>query len=175
MINLIVSVDENGGIGYKNGIPWPRIQEEIIWYKSVVKTQTVVMGPGTWKTVQGPIKDSTNYVVTQQDISNFPGVFDCYNYKQHSIPDIIDAIDFRHPSNDVVIIGGKDLFDAAYKYCDNLYITRILGKYKCDTYIDIDEYTENYDRLYQRYIAGSRHTPGAYIERWHKKDLKKNE
>ena len=25
MINMILAADENGGIGYKNGLPWPHI------------------------------------------------------------------------------------------------------------------------------------------------------
>jgi len=29
MINMILAVDDNGSIGFKNGLPWPKLTEDL--------------------------------------------------------------------------------------------------------------------------------------------------
>jgi dihydrofolate reductase len=35
MINMILAADEIGGIGFKNGLPWPKIKEDLNWFRKV--------------------------------------------------------------------------------------------------------------------------------------------
>ena len=51
MINMILAVDELGGIGYKNGLPWPKIKEDLEWFKQLTEENVVVMGSTTWKSL----------------------------------------------------------------------------------------------------------------------------
>ena len=170
MISMILAVDENGGIGYKNGLPWPHIAEDMQYFKNTTMDKVVVMGSNTWNSLGriAPLKGRTNYVISSQDFSNFPGAFDSYDHTKHKLDDILLAIDFRHPGKETVIIGGKTLYDATHMFCDVIHVTRVMDKYKCDTYVDIDKYLKGYDRRYERLVAGNQHTPTCYIERWEK-------
>lgn len=165
---MILAADEDGGIGFKNGLPWPHISEDMHHFKNITTDQVVVMGANTWNSLGriAPLKGRTNYVVTSKDISCFAGAFDCYDYTQYDIETIIDAIDFRHPGKDIIIIGGKTLYDASYKFVDCVHLTKVMDKYKCDTFVDTDMYTTGMERRYERFVGGNQHTPDCYIERW---------
>lgn len=168
MINMILATDENGGIGYKNGLPWPHLTEDMQYFKNTTNGQVVVMGSNTWHSLGriAPLKNRINYVISSQDISNYPGCFDVYDYTRYTMQQIIEAIDFRHPGKDVVIIGGKKLYDACYMYCDAIHVTKVMDKYKCDTFVDINEYLKDKERRYERFVSGNQHAPNYYIERW---------
>ena len=44
LIRMILAVDEQGGIGYKNGLPWPHISDDMQYFKNTTMDQVVVMG-----------------------------------------------------------------------------------------------------------------------------------
>jgi dihydrofolate reductase len=165
---MILAADEAGGIGFKNGLPWPHISDDMLHFKNITKDNVVVMGSNTWNSLGriAPLKDRINYVVSTKGIENFPGCFDVYDHNRYSIEQIIEAIDFRHPGRDTIIIGGKTLYDDAYSVCDVVYLTRVMDKYKCDTYVDTDVYLKGKTRKYERLVGGNQHTPTCYIERW---------
>lgn len=168
MISMILAADEAGGIGFKNGLPWPHISDDMLHFKNITKDNVVVMGSNTWNSLGriAPLKDRINYVVSAKGIDNFPGCFDVYDHNRYSIEQIIEAIDFRHPGRDTIIIGGKTLYDDAYSVCDTVHLTRVMDKYKCDTYVDVDMYLKGKARRYERFVNGNKHTPTCYIERW---------
>ncbi len=164
---MILAADENGGIGYKNGLPWPKGSEDLKFFKRTTEDQVVVMGSNTWKSLGGlaPLKGRTNYVLSaSNDYTKFPGCEDVYDYTSYKIEDILESITYRHKYQDVFIIGGKTLYDATHKFCDTIYLTRILGKYKCDTTCDMDSYLFGSDLSDACTIKGDKHTPSIRIE-----------
>lgn len=171
MLCMILAADENGGIGYKNGLPWPKVSEDLKFFKRTTEDQVVVMGSNTWKSLGGlaPLKGRTNYVLSSSnDHNKFPGCQDVYDYTSYGIEQILESIQYRHKFQDVFIIGGKTLYDAAHEFCDTVYLTRILGKYKCDTICDIDKYLNGADITDVYTIKGDRHTPSIRIETYEK-------
>lgn len=167
---MILAADEAGGIGFKNGLPWPHISEDMQYFKNITKDHVVVMGANTWESLGriAPLKDRINYVISSRPASDFPGCFDVYDHNQYTMNQIIGAIDFRHPGRDTIIIGGKTVYDQAYPFCDTVHITKVMDKYKCDTFVDVNKYLNGRERRYERYVHGDRHTPTCYIERWEK-------
>jgi len=165
---MIFACDEEGGIGYKNGLPWPHISEDMQYFKNITQDSVVVMGRNTWNSLGriAPLKNRINYVITARDIDEFPGAFDCYDYTQYTMENIITAIDFRHPGKDVIIIGGKKIYDKAHSFCETIHVTRVMDKYKCDTKVDVGMYLDGCERRYERLVMGNQHTPTCYIERW---------
>lgn len=168
LISMIFACDNAGGIGYKNGLPWPHISEDLQHFKRITENSVVIMGSNTWDSLGGlaPLKGRTNYVITAKGLSNFTGAFDCYDYTQYTMENIITAIDFRHPGKDTIIIGGKKIYDEAYKYCDTIYMTRVMDTYKCDTIVDTDMYLDGFECRSTRREMGNQHKPSISIERW---------
>ena len=55
MINMIWAMDENNLIGIGDKIPW-HIKEDLLYYKSKTKGQTVLMGDTTYFSLKGYYK-----------------------------------------------------------------------------------------------------------------------
>lgn len=165
---MILAVDEQGGIGYKNGLPWPHISDDMQYFKNTTMDQVVVMGSNTWESLGriAPLKNRINYVISGRPASDFPGCFDVYDHNTYTMSQIITAIDFRHPGKDTIIIGGKTVYDLCYMHCDAIHVTKVMDKYKCDTHVDIGRYLLNFERRSERLVMGNQHTPTCYIERW---------
>ena len=56
MINMIWAMDENNLVGKGDKIPW-HIKEDLIYYKTKTKGQTVLMGDTTYYSLRGYYKD----------------------------------------------------------------------------------------------------------------------
>ena len=169
MINMIIAADENGGIGYKNGLPWPKNEKDLKYFQKITEGNVIVMGSNTWRSSGTYYHNSDNaikYVVSSQSMFNFPGAFDTYDPTHDKIDDILLSIEFRHPGREVFIIGGKTLYDAAYKICDRVYLTDIHGKYRCDTFCDISKYIENKSIVSSTSEAATRSGPGIQFSIW---------
>jgi len=66
---------------------------------------------------------------------------------------ILEILGYKHPDLHIFVIGGANIYRQALPFCEKLYITRVHGAYKCDTfmynqdfegfgvqeYIDVDE------------------------------------
>ena len=167
MINLILAADKLGGIGFKNGLPWPKIAEDLKWFRQLTEQNVVVMGSTTWKSlgVHAPLISRHNYVITSShEKDDFPGCFAVCNPSKDSLEIILKSLDFGHPNRDIFVIGGKTLYDEAYQYCDAIFLTRIHDQYPSDTKVDIEKYIDDFVLLNQMYSQGNQHTPDITFE-----------
>ena len=146
---MILASDTEGGIGKNNSMPWEHIKEDMRHFQRTTTDNVVVMGTNTWDSLgeNAPLKNRTNYVISTQDAGRFPNAYDIYDYTKYSIKDILIAIQSRHPDKEIIIIGGKTIYDVSYEYCDTIYLTRIEGTYDCDTIVDINEYVDNFELI----------------------------
>ncbi len=167
MINMILAVDDNGSIGFKNGLPWPKLTEDLKWFKQLTDKNVVVMGSTTWKSlgIHAPLTSRFNYVISSSHNKNdFSGCYGVRNPSQDSIELILTSLDFNHPGRDVFVIGGKTLYDEAYKYCEAIFLTRVHDIYQSDTKVDIDLYIDDYALLDKMNSKGDQHTPDVTFE-----------
>ena len=74
MINLILATDKNGGIGYKNRLPWPSLKKDMEKFKSLTSNNICIMGSNTWNSLpKKPLPNRINVVLSSHHPSNFPG------------------------------------------------------------------------------------------------------
>ena len=167
MINMILAVDELGGIGYKNGLPWPKIKEDLEWFKQLTEEHVVVMGSTTWKSlgIHAPLQSRHNYVIsTKHTKEDYPGCQAVLDPSRDDIEIILRSLDWSHHTQDIFIIGGKTLYDDTYKFCDALFLTRVHDQYLSDTKVDIEKYVDDFVLLNQMYSQGNQHTPDITFE-----------
>lgn len=167
---MILATDQAGGIGKDNSMPWEHIAEDMKHFQRITTDNVVVMGTNTWDSLGpiAPLKNRINYVVSTNNISRFPGVYDVYDYTKYSMEQIITAIQSRHPTKEVIIIGGKTIYDVSYNLCDTIHLTRILTTFDCDTTVDLDEYLDNFSCRYTQQDEKNQVPPYIRIERWEK-------
>ena len=71
-----------------------------------------------------------------------------------------------HPSKEIFIIGGKHLYDNAYKFCDKIYLTRVDGVHSVDTTCDITTYLKDYTQLTSSKELNPHPQPHCTFEVW---------
>ena len=127
MIKMIWCEDINHGIAKNNQLPW-HIKEEMLFFKNTTLNNIVVMGKNTWLSLnKKPLINRINYVLTRnKDFKiNLDNVF--------VIHDILDILELNQTSDkDIYIIGGKKVYEAFFKYAQQLIISKLNDDYQCD-------------------------------------------
>jgi len=138
MINMIWAMDENNLVGKGDRIPW-HIKEDLLYYKSKTKGQTVLMGDTTYYSLKGYYKDKPLpygkiYVATIDKTLKIEGVEMVY--------DIISFLENNTEEN-LWVVGGATIYKLSLPYADRLYISFIKGSHDGDRYfpqINFDNY-----------------------------------
>lgn len=130
-INAILAMDDNMGIGYRNDLPWPRNKKDMAWFRECTSGHVVVMGRKTWESFGSkPLPNRTNIVISTKKPEGNPDVWYGGDIKM-----ILDELRDDYSGLHIFIIGGANIYRQALPFCDKLYITRIKGVYKCDTFM----------------------------------------
>jgi dihydrofolate reductase len=131
MITLILAHDEAGGIGLGNGLPWPRIPEDMKLFRDTTSGHTVVMGRKTYDTLGNPLPNRTNIVVsnTKTPIGRGCGytVIDGDGFA-----DLLNR--FKCAPGEIFIIGGAQIYELALPFANRIMLTRVCGTYEADTF-----------------------------------------
>lgn len=134
-MNLIVAVDNNWAIGYKNEllISIPNDHKHF-WQET--KGKVVVLGRKTLDTFpQGlPLKNRTNIILSRD-----PG----YSVKDavivHSVDELLEELK-KYNDEEVYVIGGESIYRQLLPYCNVAHVTKIDHEYMADTYLpDLDK------------------------------------
>lgn len=130
-LSLIVAMDPNGVIGKNNKLPWPRIKEDMKFFKQKTLNHVVIMGRKTWqsiyKTLGKPLPKRTNFVITRQKDLTIDG---CYVF--NSFQKAVEEAEKSDPQP--VIIGGSAIYQMALPLVRVMYITQIKQEYEGDTH-----------------------------------------
>ena len=133
-MNLIVSADENWGIGSNNQL-LVRIPDDMRFFREVTVGKVVVMGRKTRESLpNGTLADRVNIVLTH-DI----------NYKAgsavivHSLEELHRELE-QYDTDDVFVIGGSSVYRQLLDECDTAHVTKIDFAYSADAYFpNLDE------------------------------------
>lgn len=126
MISIIAAMDFKGRIGEKGQLPW-RIPEDLKRFKEITMGKPVVMGRKTWESLPGKLTGRTNIVITRNPEA-VKGDFDvCTN-------DLKGALEYAGIlSNEVMVIGGGEIYRQSLPFVDRMYLTRVCTFVKGDT------------------------------------------
>ena len=145
MISLILATDKNGGIGYKNGLPWPLLKEDMKKFKSLTSNNICIMGSNTWNSLpKKPLPNRINIVFSTYHPSNFPGANmvlgnpgiggrDIIKFEGYINKEVIYMLENEWPNKDIFVIGGADIYKQFRPYADYIYLTFIQEEYMHDT------------------------------------------
>lgn len=126
MISLLVAYDLNRVIGIDNKMPW-HIPEELKYFKKVTMGKAIVMGRKTYESIGRPLPGRLNIIITRNEGYSADGA--------EVVHDLHEAIERgKEYSDEVVIIGGSEIFNLSMPMADRLYITIIRKQYEGDTF-----------------------------------------
>jgi dihydrofolate reductase len=118
-LSLIAAVAENNCIGVDGKLPW-HIPEDLKFFQKNTLGKPVLMGRKTWESIPErfrPLKERTNIVLTRQSDYPLPeGVFRI---------DSLESLTERSATEEVMVIGGAELYRQALPLANKLYITHV--------------------------------------------------
>lgn len=142
MINAIVAVEKNQGIGFNGSMPWPHLSGDLRWFKEKTINNVVIMGRKTWDSIGAkPLPNRVNIVISK--------TIECLG-AEHQIVDTDLALDIaksKYPNKEIFIIGGNTIYEQYLDIIDRFYITEIDASYQCDTYFDLDYVKNNFTKV----------------------------
>lgn len=127
-ISLIYAVSENHVIGANNDLPWHQ-PTDLARYKKITSGHPIIMGRRTFEGIGRPLPNRQNIVLSHDPDYQPEGVDVAFSLE--------DAINKAH-GNDVFVIGGAKVFEAALPLANQVFLTRIHAIVEGDTFFDPD-------------------------------------
>lgn len=123
-VSLIAAVAANGVIGHGSGMPW-RLSSDIKRFKALTMGKPVVVGRKTFETFGKPLPGRTNIVVTRQgDYRPLTGDALVVTSLDQALSRA-RAVAEESGADEVMILGGGEIYAATIGQADRLYITHV--------------------------------------------------
>lgn len=121
-IALIAAMAENRCIGIDNKLPW-YLPEDLKYFKAVTTGKPVIMGRSTFDSIGRPLPNRTNIVVTRNTAFAAAGVKVAYSLEEAL--EIARSVAFIDGSEEVIVMGGAQIYAQALPMADRLYLTEV--------------------------------------------------
>lgn len=158
-IALIVALAENRVIGRNNKLPW-YLPNDLQYFKKVTMGKPIIMGRKTFDSIGKPLPGRTNIVVSRQtDCELAPGVR-LANSLEQAI-DIAEADALVNGVDEIMVIGGAELYTLALPRASRLYMTRVHAAVAGDAYFP-DWQAESWQEIAREDFAAEGPNPYDY-------------
>ncbi len=125
MISIIVAADLNNTIGGNNDLLW-RIPEDLKRFKALTMGKLCIMGRKTFESIGKPLPGRRFVIITRDN-----------SYKQAGC-EVVSSLDAALAlgalEEEIMIIGGGEIYRQALPFTDKVYLTRVLADFEGDTF-----------------------------------------
>ncbi len=135
-ISIIVAMDENGGIGYENRLPW-RLSTDLKRFKRLTMGHHLIMGRKTYESIGQVLPGRRMVVMTRRADMEVDGV--------DVVSSLAGALDLanRRGDDEAFIGGGSEIYELALPHTDRIYLTRV----HADANMPIDVFFPEFDMI----------------------------
>ena len=124
LISGIAAVSSNGMLGANGWLPWD-IPEDVAYFEKMIEGAALVVGRLTYATMTS-FPEDTFVVSSRKDLTLHPGTF-CSDSVESAL------LTAQATGKPVFVIGGAGIYEAAWPYCDQFFLTRIGRSFAGDT------------------------------------------
>ena len=124
-ISIIVAMAANRVIGRDNRLPW-HLPADLAHFKAITMGKPILMGRKTWESIGRPLPGRTSIVITRDREYQAPGCV--------VVHDIAAALQAASGHDEVMVIGGAELYRQVLPRADTLYLTCVEGEFEGDTF-----------------------------------------
>ena len=117
-IALIAAVARNGVIGRGGSLPW-QISADLQFFKTTTMGKPMIMGRRTFESIGKALPGRTSIVVTRNPD------FTAEDIEVAADLDQALTLAARHGAEEVMVIGGGEIYAAALPRADRLYLTEV--------------------------------------------------
>lgn len=122
--SLIVATTLNNVIGKDNQMPW-HLPADLAWFRQNTTGKPVIMGRKTFESIGRPLPKRINIVLSRKPFEH-EGVI----WKDS----LESAVDLVKDSEEILLLGGGELFKQYLPQADKLYFTQIQAEIDGDTF-----------------------------------------
>ena len=135
-MNLIAAADANWGIGKDGGL-LVHLPGDLRYFKEKTSVKAVILGRATLESLPGgkPLPTRTNIVLTSQTDFAKEGCIVVHDM------DELAAVCADYAPEDMMVIGGEQIYMQLIRQCERLFITKIFEIY------DADKHLMNVDKM----------------------------
>jgi dihydrofolate reductase len=123
-LSIIVANTPAGIIGYQSQLPW-HLPADLRYFKQITMGKTIIMGRKTHESI-GRALPGRNNVVISRTHKNFANCKTCTS--------LDEALHAHQKDDEIMIIGGGELYRAAMPLADRIYQTLVEYQGPGDTY-----------------------------------------
>lgn len=124
-ISLIAAMDKKHVMGYQNKLPW-HLPADLQHFKNLTLGKPIVMGRKTFESIGKPLPGRQNIILTHNHNFQAPGCT--------LVSSLESALAEASSTQEIMIIGGGELFRSTLPLSNRMYLTIIDHEFKGDTY-----------------------------------------
>ncbi len=147
-VALILAKTRNNVIGDKGGIPW-RLPDDMKFFRQTTMGKPIIMGRRTYGSIGRPLPGRQNIVLSRDSRFEVTGAV--------VVSDFESALWAAADVEEVMVIGGAELYRLALPFADRIYLTEILAEVEGDTCLDLDLAAGFTEICRQHHEADDRH------------------
>jgi dihydrofolate reductase len=151
-VSIIVAVAENGVIGKGNTLPW-HLPEDLRHFKQVTMGKPIIMGRRTFESIGKPLPGRTNIVITRDPTFHAAGTAVVFSLEEALALARNTAL--RGGVDEVVVIGGAEIYATALPRADRLYLTEVHAAVEGDALLPPIDWTQWREVSRERHDAQS--------------------
>ena len=131
-LSLIVAMTKNHVIGKDNTMPW-HLPVDLAWFRQNTIGKPVIMGRKTYESIGRLLPKRPNIILSRSGFEA-EGAYSASNLAQ-----AMELAKTFANVDEIMIIGGGELFKQALSQADTLYLTEIQANIEGDTFFEFDE------------------------------------
>ncbi|WP_067223032.1 type 3 dihydrofolate reductase [Marinomonas gallaica] len=158
MLSLIVAMSTNRVIGINNSLPW-HLPNDLKYFKQVTMGKPIVMGRNTYESIGKPLPGRRNIVISRNPDYQPDGV-DVVSSLDAAIK-LGEDICLIDGHEEVMIIGGAQIYALALPRVDRLYITHVDAEVNGDAFFPEVDW-DNYEKIGEESFAAEGPNPYDY-------------
>jgi dihydrofolate reductase len=124
-ISLIAAMGKNRVIGKDNKLLW-KLPKDMKRFRTLTSKKPIIMGRKTYESIGRPLPNRTNIIITRDK-----------NYKVQGcvvVHTIDESLDSAKDSDEVMIIGGCQIYKEFLPKANKMYLTYVDGEFEADAY-----------------------------------------
>jgi len=129
-LSLLVAADENNVIGKNNKLPW-HLPNDLKFFKNLTWAMPILMGRKTFESIGKVLPGRKTIVITRNKNWQHNDVT-----VVHSVQEAIKAAK-AYEVKEIFVIGGAEIFNAAFNNANRIYLTRIHHQFDGDVFFPV--------------------------------------
>ena len=156
-IAAIVAAADNDVIGHNNALPW-NLPADLAHFKRTTMGKPILMGRRTFESIGRPLPGRTNIVLTRDSSFGAEGARIVHSLE--AAFDLAETTALIDGSDELVVIGGAEIYALALPKVVRLYLTRVHSTPPGDAYLPHLDWTD-WKEVDRKHLESSNDHPGC--------------